>query len=425
VKRSILACAFIGSWSLVVASAARADNWPSWRGPDNNGICKETGLPTSWSETQNLVWKLPLPGLAGSTPVVWGDSIFLTSSKGKELVLLCAGTDGKLRWQRRLGMSRRLRIRGDEANEASASPSTDGKHVYAFVGSGDLACFDFDGKQVWKFNAQDRYGKFQIQHGMHSTPLLHEDRLYLLLQHANAHWLIALDKATGHEVWKVERKTDARGESKEAYTSPCLWRDGKESYIVVLGCDYVTAHRLGDGREVWRLGGLNPPDHYSDAFRIIASPVAGPGLLVVPTARGTVVVAIGPGTANGQAGSPHEQWRKSRGSPDVPSPLVYGGLVYLCRENGVLICLDGKTGREIYQKALHRDRYRASPVYADGRIYLSSRDGTFSVVKAGPKFELLAVNQLPDVFTASPAISNGRIYLRGFQAIYAVSEGGK
>ena len=416
----------VGCLLLAAASAARADNWPHWRGPDNNGISREKHLPTHWGADQNVVWKTPLPGVGGSTPVVWGDNIFLTSGEGKQLVLLCLGTDGKTRWKRTLGTAARTAIRKDEGNEASASPSTDGKYVYAFVGSGDFACFDFKGNEIWKFNAQKRYGRFSIQHGMHTTPLLHGNQLYLSLLHANGHWVIALDKLTGKEVWKVARPSDAEDECKEAYTSPILWSDGKKSYLVVLGCDYTTAHRLSDGGEIWRLGDLNSKTRYMSAFRIIASPVAGRDLIVVPTARGLTVVGVKPGaTGMIKAGSAGEQWRKAKGSPDVPSPLLHDGLVYLCRENGVLICLDAKTGKELYQHALHRARYRASPVYADGKIYLTARDGTFSVVKAGPKFELLATNQLPDQFAASPVIANGRIYLRGFRALYAIGGGAK
>src|SRR5262249_27387184 len=154
------------------AGRARSENWPSWRGPDNNGISRETRLPVQWSETKNLVWKLPLPGKGGSTPVIWGDRIFLTGGDNNDLVLLCIGTDGKPLWKRKLATAVRLVIKKDEANEASASPSTDGKHVYAFVASGDFACFDFEGNEIWKFNIQERYGRFRIQHGMHSTPLL-------------------------------------------------------------------------------------------------------------------------------------------------------------------------------------------------------------------------------------------------------------
>jgi outer membrane protein assembly factor BamB len=426
VSRACLPCGLLAACCVVFGgeARARAANWPSWRGPDGNGICAEKGLPLHWGPGKNVAWELPLPGMGGSTPVIWGDRIFLTCGAGRELLLVCASTDGKLLWQRKLGTAGRTSIRRDEANEASASPSTDGKHVYAFVGSGDFACFDLDGNEVWKFNAQKRYGRFSIQHGLHTTPLLHGDRLYLSLQHAGGHWLVALDKATGKEVWKYARNTDAEGECKEAYASPCMWHHGKDAYVVVLGCDYATAHRLSDGSEVWRLGDLNPASTYDYNFRIISSPVATDDLIVVPTARGRTVVAVKPAATGAiKAGSTSEQWRKLRGSPDVPSPLVHGGLVYLCRENGVLICLDAKTGRELYQKALHRDRYRASPVYADGRIYLTSRDGTFTVVKAGPTFELLAENRLPDQFTASPAVANGRIYLRGFRKLYAISAG--
>lgn len=410
--------------ALAPVSSLRAENWPHWRGPNNNGISKETGLPAKWSPTQNIAWKLPLPGKAGSTPAIWGDRLFLTSGDGNDLALLCVHADGKLLWKKIVAPAVRLTIKYDEANEASASPSTDGKHVFVFVGSGHVACFDFDGNEVWKFNAQDRYGKFNIIHGVHNTPLLHEDRLYLVLLHTGGHWVAALDKATGKEIWKVDRKSDAKGESREAYSSPILWQNGADLNLVVLGCDYTTGHRLSDGQEVWRLGDLNPKEKYSTALRIIASPVANPGLLVVPTARGGIIVGLKTGLKGSiQAGNPSEIWRKAKGAPDVPSPLVHDGLVYLMRENGVLNCWDAKTGEEHYQERLHADRYRASPIYADGRIYLTSRDGTFSVVKAGPKFQLLATNNLPDNFTASPAVAHGRIYLRGFEALYAIQEG--
>jgi outer membrane protein assembly factor BamB len=426
--RSSLTCRMLVASCLLMAlaPAARAENWPNWRGPDRDGISHETRLPVVWSETKNIAWKLPLPGKGGATPVIWGDRLFLTAGVNSDLVLLCISTDGKVLWQRKLGTAGRLAIRRDEANEASASPSTDGKHVYTFVGSGDVACFDFAGTEVWKFNLQERYGKFQIQHGMHSTPLLYGDRLYLSLLHSGGHWLVAVDKATGKEVWKVARPTDARSESKEAYTSPCFWQNGTEPCVVVVGCDYATAHRLSDGAEVWRLGDLNPKNRYSDMLRIISSPVAVPDLLVVPTARGGLVVGVKPG-ASGRigAGSAFEQWRKAKGAPDVPSPLIQGGQVYLCRENGVLLCLDAKTGALRYEQSIHRSRYRASPVYADGKVYLTARDGTFHVVKAGPKYELLATNVLSDEFTASPAIANGRLYLRGFGSLYAIQESAK
>src|SRR5262245_37598681 len=198
---------------LVSATVARGDNWPQWRGPDNTGVSKETGLPTEWSETKNVAWKVPMPGRGGATPVIWKDRIFVTSGEGNSQVILCISTDGKELWKRKVGTGGRVAIKGDEANETSASPSTDGKYVYVFVGSGNIACFDFEGNEKWKFNVQERYGKFKIQHGLHTTPLLFGDRLYVSLIHNNGHWVIAINKANGEEVWKVERKSDAEGES--------------------------------------------------------------------------------------------------------------------------------------------------------------------------------------------------------------------
>jgi outer membrane protein assembly factor BamB len=419
----------LASCGLVVgASRVEADNWPTWRGPDNNGVSKETKLPSTWSETKNIAWKLRMPGRAGSTPVIWRDRIFLTSSEGKDVVLLCINADGKELWKRLVGSGGRGAYMGDEGTDASASPTTDGQHVYAYVGTGDLASFDFTGNLIWKFNVQDRYGKFQIQHGSHNTPLLHEDRLYLSILHNGGHWVVALDKATGKQVWKVERKSDAKGESREAYSSPLLWTTPKDTCLVILGCDYTTGHRLADGGEIWRLSDLNPKKNYSAALRIIATPVAAPDLLVVPTARGGIIVGLKPGlTGTINANSPFEQWRKSKGAPDVPSPLIHNGLVYLVQAGpaGLMQCWDATTAKEYYNERIHGDRYRASPVYADGKVYVLSRDGTALVVQAGPKYQPLATNNLEDNFTASPAIANGRIYLRGFNNLYAIQNNEK
>jgi outer membrane protein assembly factor BamB len=403
--------------------SARADNWPQWRGPSNDGVCKEKNLPSEWSATKNVVWKLKMPGLAGSTPVVWGERIFLTSGDGDDVVLLCVSTKGEELWRRKLGPNSILKMR-DEGNGATASPSTDGKHVWAFNGHGDLACFDLDGKEIWKFNVQERYGKFSTWHGFHTTPLLDGDRLYLQLIHSGGPLVIALDKANGKEIWKVKRKSDATDENEHSYTSPVIWRKGKDAYLITHGGDYAIAHSLKDGSEIWRLGDLNPRDSYNRYLRFVASPVATPDLIVVPSAKDHDVVGVKPGaTGMVNAGSKHEQWRMTKGTPDVPSPLVHDGLVYLCSERGRLTCLDAKTGEKKYdRKPLHNARYRASPVYADGKIYLTARDGTISVVKDGPEFKLLAENKLPDQIAASPVIANGRIYFRGFGNLYAIAE---
>ncbi len=418
---SVRRAALAGSLLLAAAGLAAADNWPQWRGTSDDGISKETGLPTEWGEGKNIAWTLPLPGRAGSTPAVWGDRIFLTSEDGKDVVLMCVGTGGKELWKRQLGViTGRARFMGQEGDNASPSPSTDGKHVWAFAGTGDLACFDIDGKEVWRFNVQERYGKYGAQHGLHNTPLLDGDRLYLQYFIRKTAYVIALDKATGQDVWKVERKSDGYGENLDSYTSPMIWRNGKDAYLITHGNDYAVAHRLDDGSEVWRVGGLNPKDSYNATLRFVSSPVATPDLIVIPSAKDHGVVGLKP-DAKGlvMPGSGSEAWRLFRGTPDVASPLVYEGLVYLCRD-GSLLCLDAKTGKEVYTHRIHTNRYRASPVGADGHVYLTAHDATVTVVKVGPEFKEVAVNKLPDEMTASPVVSNGRIYLRGWKALYAI-----
>jgi outer membrane protein assembly factor BamB len=410
----------------VLCASALADNWPQWRGPANDGSSKETNLPAEWSETKNVVWKLPMPGQGGSTPIIWDNRIFLTSQDGPDIVLMCVGTEGKELWKRKLGTGQG-KYMGGEGNMASATPCTDGKHVWAYAGTGDFVCFDMDGKEIWRFNAQERYGKFDIQHGMHTTPLLDGDRLYFQLLHGGARLVMALDKATGKEIWKTKRESDARAENKHAYTSPVIWRNGKDEYLIVHGNDYATAHRLTDGSEIWRVGDLNPNNaqhRYRGDLRFVASPAASADVIVIPSAKQHDVVGVKP-TATGSfgVGNENELWRRPKGTPDVSSPLIHDGLVYLMGEFGALTVLDAKTGKEQYTQRLHTGKYRASPVYADGKVYLTARDtGVFTVVKAGPRFEQLAENKLPDEFSASPAISNGRIYLRGWKTLYAIGK---
>jgi outer membrane protein assembly factor BamB len=406
---------------LGLAAETNAENWPRWRGPRNDGTSNETGLPAKWSQTENVKWRLELPGPAPSTPIVWQDRIFLTSAEESDLVLLCLNTYGKILWKKNLG-SGNYTIREGESNAASPSPSTDGKNLWVMLGTGVLACYDFGGNEIWKFNLQERYKPFSMYHGMSTSPLLEGDRLYLQLLHSNEQLVLALDKATGREIWKHVRKTDAREESLHSYASPFLYRFDNQEFLVTHGADYVAAHDLKDGRELWRCGGLNNPENYNPFFRFVASPVAAAGLIVVPSAKNGPVLGINPKSAKGDIthSSAQFHWRLKDGTPDVPSPLIHEGLVYLCRENGVLICLDAKTGVQIYLERTHNYRHRGSPVYADGKIYLMSADGTVTVVKAGREFEIIAKNTVDERLAASLAISNGTIYLRSYKALYAI-----
>ncbi len=412
---------------LLAAVPARAENWPQWRGPRGNGTSNETNLPTRFGPRQNVLWRLPLPGPAGATPVVWEDRIFLTSvgADGVSLVLLCVSTDGKLLWQRTVSTGNR-NVRRDEGNSASPSPVTDGQYVWATMGTGHMACFDFQGREIWRLDLNKEFGPIELQFGYTSTPVLYKDRLYVQLIHGEGNpqtqesRIIALDKRTGQPVWIHTRRSDARAECEHSYASPILYRDERREYLVAHGADYVTAHRLSDGQELWRCGSLNGTPRYNPTLRLVASPVAVPGLIVVPSAKNGPVLGLDPGGRGDITGTRYVRWRLSRNTPDVPSPVIHQGLVYLCRENGNLLCLDAETGQVLYQRRTHRQRHRASPVVADGKLYLTARDGVITVVALGREFKLLAQNRMEEDISSSPAISGGRIYLRTFKALYAI-----
>ncbi|WP_373652443.1 PQQ-binding-like beta-propeller repeat protein [Schlesneria sp. DSM 10557] len=417
-------------FSILAASPlVRAGDWPSWRGPTGDGISTEKNLPVEWSPTQNVAWKLELPGPAGSTPVVWGDRIYLTSTaEDGKLVLIAVSRDGKELWRQMVAQGNKD-VRGDEGNSASPSPVTDGKHVWTFFANGILGCYTADGKEVWKFDVQDRYGKLEIAFGLTASPVLHEGVLYQQLIHGDGDaatreaCVVALDAATGKEIWKVDRPSDAHSENESSYASAILYNDGNEKFLLSHGADFVVAHDLKDGHELWRCGDLNKKSNYDPTLRFVASPGVAKGLIVVPSAKKGPVVALKPNGRGDITKQSEFHWWSSARTPDVPSPLIVGDLVYLCMENGDLAIMRAKTGEQLDYQRTHRQRHRASPVYADGKIYLTARDGQVTVVKAAEKVEILAENQLGEDISSSPAISNGVIYIRSFQHLWAIAQG--
>jgi outer membrane protein assembly factor BamB len=411
--------------AMTTGAAARGDNWPQWRGANRDGICRETNVPVKFSKTENLAWRLPLPNRAGSTPVVWGERIFLTSPAEDDdaLLLICVNTAGEVVWKKEMGKGNR-NARSTEGNSAAPSPSTDGTHVWAFFGTGVLGCYGVGGHEVWKFNVQDRYGKLIIQFGMTSTPVLDGDRLYMQLIHGDGNaktreaLVICLDKSTGNEIWKQPRPSEAYNENEHSYASPTIYRDGDQAFLLTHGADYIIAHRLDDGRELWRCGGLQP-DKYDPTLRFVSSPVAVPGLIIAPSAKGGRLVALRPGGAGDITSTDSLLWRYAP-TPDVTSPLVVDGLVYFFRENSVLICLDARTGEKQYDhRVTSSDNNRASPTYAAGNIYLAARNGTVTLVKSGRDYEEMWQTSLDDSITSSPVIANGRLYLRSNTALWA------
>lgn len=409
-----------------------AGNWGSWRGPTSNGISQETNVPTEWSTDRNVAWRLPLPGPAGATPAVWDDHIFVTSVDGESLLLICISTDGEELWRQEIGRGNKD-VRGDEGNSASPSPITDGKHVWSTMATGNVACLTIDGDPVWKLDLQKRYGAFNIAFGMSSTPVLHGDRLYFQLIHGDRDAatqeaaVVAIDALTGDPVWKSPRVTGAYNENEHSYASPVLYDFGGLTYLITHGADYTVAYNLEDGSERWRLGGLNPQEDprrpYHPTLRFVASPGAAEGIVVCPTAKNGPVYAIR-ADKTGDLTDRDEaiMWIRSRNTPDVPSPLILDDLVYLCRENGMLLVLDRESGEEVYMHRTHNNRHRASPLYADGHLYLTARDGKVTVVKTGRDFEIVAQNDTDEAMSASPVISNGTIYLRTFDALWAIRE---
>ncbi|MDP7276624.1 MAG: PQQ-binding-like beta-propeller repeat protein [Planctomycetaceae bacterium] len=417
---------------LLCTMTAHAGNWPNWRGPTQNGVSTETGIPAKFGPKQNVAWQLALPGPAGATPVVWGRRVFLTSIDGQKLVLMCVGTDGKLQWRHQIGTGNKV-VRGDEGNSASPSPVTDGKHVWAMMANGQVSCHTVAGKPVWNRDLRPVYGPFKIAFGLTASLILDEGKVFLQLIHGSRQaspdedqgLIVALDAATGKQSWKQVRRSDAYDENKHSYTSPFIYNDGKKKLLISHGADYTIAYRLGDGAEVWRKGGLNPQNDpkkkYHRTLRFVASPTAVPGLIVIPTAKNGPVVAIRP-DGKGDISNDKSQhvWTRPNNTPDVPCPLIHDGLVYLCRENGNLVCMDAKTGKEFYHERTHRQRHRASPIYVDGKIICVARDGMITVARAGKTFEILARNNMGDSIAASPAIANGTLYLRSFKSLWAI-----
>jgi len=404
--------------TMFAIAVVRADNWPQWRGPLLNGVSSETNLPVKWTADANVAWKLPLPEWSGATPIVWGDYIFLNVAQGSALSLWCVDRRGTtVAWKASLGAGNHQE---QKQNMSSPSPVTDGTRVYAMTGTGILKGFDFKGQEVWARDIQREYGRFGLNWGYASSPLLYQDALFVQVLHGmktdDPSYVLRLDKNTGKTVWKVERPTNAVLESPDAYTTPAVVQNGSQTEIVISGADVVTGHDPATGKELWRLNGLNPSGH--GANRIVASPVVAGGMIIAPS-RQNPVIALRPG-GRGDVSQSHKLWQFSRG-PDVPTPASDGTHVYIVTDNGVAYALDAKTGATVWGPSrLKSGTYSSSPVLADGRIYTTNEDGMTSVFTAGATFELLAENPLNDYTLSSPAVSEGQIFIRTAKHLFAI-----
>lgn len=443
-----LALLFAGVLPVVVPAA----NWPGWRGPNGDGTAPDAkNLPVTWGPTQNIKWKQEMPAWSGSSPMVWGDRIFLNSPSaeetapgsgarkrpnsgtsrgrgmtgpgGQEILLLCLSrATGQEIWRKQYDQGNQIQMKH---NMSSPTPVSDGKLVWVASGNGMIACFDFVGNEKWKFDLTQKYGKLGTNFGLGSSPLLLDGKLVLQILQGmktdDPSYVFALNAADGKELWRVERPTDAIHESPDAYTTPAVLQTGGKKQIVVSGGGYVTGHDPETGRELWRGGGLNP-DHARD-FRVIASPLVRDGMIYTPTRR-VPLLAFRAGGA-GDITKSHLAWSwTGKGAPDVPSPISDGPRFYMVDDAGNITCLDAKTGKLIYgPKDMGIGRVSGSPLLADGKIYAISETGETAVVQAGATYKLLAKNSLDESFTlGTPAIVDGEIFIRTGHHLYCVSK---
>jgi outer membrane protein assembly factor BamB len=393
------------------------------------------GLPTTWSETENVKWKVKLPSWSGATPIIWGDRVFVTSAssgneaknvkamggqrkpEGVDLLLLCLSkADGKELWRTSIpGANYQI----GKQNMSSPSPVTDGKHVWWLTGTGHLTALTLDGKQVWQEDLQKKYGKFGLNWGYGASPLLHDGLVIVNVMHGmntdDPCYLVAFDGATGKVAWRVERPTEAVGESPDAYTTVYPMKVGERTELILIAGDIFTGHDPKTGAELWRAGGLNPTKN--QWFRAVASPgVAGDLVIGCIKKAKTVAVRVG---GKGDVTSTHTAWT-SDAVYDVPTPVFDGTHLYIVQDDGFMHCLNPKTGEAFYKKErLPKATYSASPLLADGKVYVTSERGRTTVLQAGPEFKILAENQLDDDYTLSSiAVSGQDLFIRTSSALY-------
>ncbi len=434
-KRASVATA-IGIVSLILAGQVLAGDWPHWRGPFLNGTSDEKSLPATWSTTENVAWRAPLPGHSAATPVIAGGKVFVSSTEedSDNLFALCFDVkSGKELWRRRLGRSSRQVPRN---NMATSSPVTDGKRVYFMYGSGELVGLDHEGKSLWSRNLDSEYGNISMKYGYSSSPLLHDNKLYILMQRRDRTYrspdssnldafILAVDADTGKNVWKQPRETDALDESQDSYSSPLLYTNNGRDEIVVIGADYVTANDPATGEELWRYGYAVEK---KSQWRNISSLGLGRGLLYgIRPKGGSGLFALKSG-GRGNLGDSYVAWQFNGPTPDVCTPLYYKGNVYVLdgKSGGVLTCLDAETGRQKWQGKLGKrtPAWRASVTAADDKLYCIN-EGAEAVVLAagGDEFKVLSRIDMEDKpVQASIAIADGRLFIRTASMLYCISK---
>lgn len=382
----------------VVLPCPDADkHWPRFRGPSGQGLTGLPSLPVRWDKDgTNLVWRAKVPGEGNSSPIVWGDHIFITSAaaKGAERFVHCFhAADGRLLWSKQAPAAAPEPQVRPKNGFASATPVTDGERVIAFLGSVGLVCYDFEGNLRWHYADM----QFKTTHGVGSSPLLYKDLVVFAHdQNQAAPVFVALDKRTGKVVWKGERKRAM------TWSTPIAVRVGDHDEIIFAGAETVKGYDPATGKERWSLSG---PTH-----EVIPVVVVGKDLLYSASGRNGPTLALRPG-GTGDVTATHLVWRAVRGGPHVPSPILVGGRLFTVNDTGIASCLDAATGKLLWHERLH-DAFSASPVEAGGLLYFPAESGVTYVLRAADTFEVVAKNDLGRGILASPAVTSGRLLLR-------------
>ena len=405
-----------------------AENWPGWRGPSGDGISAEKNLPTRWSKTENIAWRKPIAGEGHSSPIVWGNRVFLTTSlteKNERRLLCLSRLDGRTVWERVVLKSAPETIHRLNSR-ASGTPATDGKYVYAtfLLAKGEMviapnvgaermitpgrimvAAYDFAGNEKWKTDV----GDFVSAHGFNSCPVLFEDVVIINGDHDGDAYIVALDRKTGKERWRTPRENKTR-----SYVPPIIRKIGDRTQMILSGSISVASYDPRTGKRHWILDG--PTEQF------VASMVYnGEHVFVTGGYPERHILAIDP-KGTGNVTKTHVVWRTNRGAAYVPSPILSGDYLLVVGDNGIANCFDAKSGESLWQERLGRGQ-SASPVVADGIVYFFSNRGEATVVRPGDKFEVVARNSLDEPISSSPAISQGQIFVRTHVALYCIGKG--
>ena len=406
--------------SLFYSSLAMAQDWPQWRGPDANSTAPEGNYPAKFSATENVLWKVPLPGKGSSTPAVWGDQIFVTSGDDGKDGVQCYDFDGELVWKKTLGPERP----GKHKNGSGSNPSpiTDGKNVFVYYKSGTVGSFSTGGELNWQINLQEDYGEDTLWWDLGTSPIFSGEHIVIAVMQEGNSYVVALNQTDGSVAWKVDRNFPVQKESGQAYTTPLLTEiDGKET-LVIWGADRLTGHDPKTGEQLWICEGFNPDDQ--PMWRVIASPAYTDGVAVIPYGRTKYLAGVKMG-GSGDVTETARLWtRKGLGS-DCPTPVGYDGKVLLLSDRGQLNLIDAETGKDLWTDALPRSRakFYSSPILAGDLLICAREDGIVMSLKISDEgMELESENDMGERIAAVVVPVRDKLLIRGTEHLFCVGK---